>query len=454
MQAPSPQPLVNNAVVILFTVLLLAVHIEAQTPDRQPGRRITLADVFDSVRTDNPTLSGATARVRAARGALSSARTWSNPVLSFESQKMTDNPMSPAQRETMTTAMLPLEPVYQRGPRVKRAEAIIRASEADRFAQRQQVAMDAAGAFYHMALVQVHANATRSLAEWLDTVVTYNTIRVREGAAAEADLIRSELERDLVRNDLAMTESELAQAESNLQIFLSRQPNSSGVIAAFDSLPLDATRIMAGNPSRASWAASYTGDSTVAVGSASGVRRPEVEAARQRLRASDAAVAGEHRLFIRELGAMIGNKNSGGTSSLMAGFSMPLPLLDQNRGAVETARAEQEGAQFDLALEERRAAADLAGAQRAEAILSERVARGSAGYLGRAEEAKRIALGAYREGGTTLLQVIDAARAWREARNSYFETLFAQHRAVLALLIAQGIDVLDAFHSTSGGGRR
>lgn len=159
-------------------------------------------------------------------------------------------------------------------------------------------------------------------------------------------------------------------------------------------------------------------------------------------------------MLLRELGAMVGTKNSGGSSSLMAGFTLPFPLLDQNRGNIITARAERDAAQFELEQEKRNADADLFSAERAAGILSRRVAAfgsGRIGYLARAEDARRIALGAYREGGTSLLQVIDAARAWREARSSYFETLFAQHRAVLRLLVAGGIDVIDAWPRVRAG---
>jgi cobalt-zinc-cadmium efflux system outer membrane protein len=282
-----------------------------------------------------------------------------------------------------------------------------------------------------VALAQVNVAATRSLAQWFDTVVTYNRVRVSEGVAAEADLIRSELERDHVLNELAMAESELARSEADLQSFVGTSSNRVVARVEIDSLPVDssiAARVKAS--------------------------RPEVEAARERLVASEAATRSERTMLLRELGAMVGTKNSGGSSSLVAGFTLPIPLLDQNRGNIAAARAERDVAQFELQQEKRNADAELLGAEKSARILSERVAAfgsGRVSYLARAEDARRIALGAYREGGTTLLQVIDAARAWREARSSYFETLFAQHRAIIQLLVAEGVDVLDAWPGARAG---
>jgi outer membrane protein, heavy metal efflux system len=418
--------------------LALAMHVrtgEAQTTQPSAAEEMTLRAVFDSVRSNSPLLGAANARVRVEQGALSAARTWSNPIVSFESQQMDPVPGAAPQRETMTSAMLPLEPLYQRGSRIKRAQALIRATESDALTERQRVAADAADVFYQVALAQVDVDATRSLAQWFDTVVTYNSVRVREGVAAEADLIRSQLERDHVLNDLAMAESDLARAQAGLQTFVGGRSQVDMPRVDIDSLPLSIA-ITTSND-RAS--------------------RPAVEAARQRLVASEAATSTERRLFLHDVGAMVGTKNSAGTSSLVAGFTLPFPLLDQNRGSIAVARAERDVAQLELDQEKRSAAADLIGAENAAHILTDRVATfgaGSAGYLARADEARRIALGAYREGGTNLLQVIDAARAWKEARNSYFETLFAQHLAVIRLMVAEGVDVIDSWTKPRSGASR
>jgi len=442
--------------------LLLAAGVvrlsQAQTAKLSTvSQRLTLNAVYDSVRSNSPVLAASLARVRSARGGISSAKAWSNPMISFESQQMTDQPsgMSGTQRETMTTAMIPLEPLYQRGPRIKRAEELKRAADADALTQRQQVAVDAADAFYQVALVQVNVDATRSLAQWFDTVVTYNAVRVREGVTAEADLIRSELERDHVLNELAMAESELAQAGADLQTFVGSPFDSAVVQVEIDSLPLNMPTNLDLPPAQLRGAALLAVAQTGRPGNLRLVARPEVQAAEARLLASEATVASERRLLLREVGAMVGTKTSAGSSSLVAGFTMPFPLLDQNRGSIASARAETDAARFELEQQRRTANADLLAAESAARILAQRIAMfgsgGTIGYLNRAAEGRRIALGAYREGGTSLLQVIDAARAWREARTSYFETLFAQHRSVIRLLVSEGIDVIQTWPTLRAG---
>ena len=433
---------IRKAALALTLIAILTVRARGQT-DSLP-RPISLTALLRSVQQDNPRIAAGSAQVRAAQGALVSARTWSNPVVNYESDRMSGQTSGSgsASQETMTTAMLPLEPLYQRGPQINRGAALVRAARADALSVRQRVALDAAGAYYAAALAEVRVSTARELAGWLDSVVEYNGNRVREGVAAEVDLVRSSLERDAVENELAMAESDLARARAALGSFLPDTRDDTLPLPEIDSLPLaiparpvsvlraDAAGLARSRIEPLSFPATF-------------LRQPEIRAAQERLAAATTGIASERRMLLREASVMLGVKKSAGMSSLMSGFSLPLPLFDQNRGSVLTARAERDVAENELSVAERNATADLRGAQHSAGLLTSRVAAlNKTAYLVRANEARRITLGAYKEGGATLLQVIDAARAWRDARNSYFETLYAQHQAVIDLLVAQGIDLL------------
>jgi cobalt-zinc-cadmium efflux system outer membrane protein len=186
-------------------------------------------------------------------------------------------------------------------------------------------------------------------------------------------------------------------------------------------------------------------------------RRPDVRAAQERLTAASAGVTTERSMIVRELGATFGAKWSAGMTSMVAGVSMPLPIFDPNRGQIARASAERDVAAFELAARERSASAEVAGAYDAARLLTERarlLAQGTNGrppLLARADEARRIALGAYREGAVSLLQVLDAARAWGDARLTFYQTLYAQHESVAALLVARGDDLLTELPLLAGG---
>jgi cobalt-zinc-cadmium efflux system outer membrane protein len=156
-------------------------------------------------------------------------------------------------------------------------------------------------------------------------------------------------------------------------------------------------------------------------------------------------------MLLRQLGATIGTKQMMGTTSMIAGVSFPLPVFERNRGEIARATAERDAAALDLEASTRTARAQLSGAVAAARLLTERAAALTAsadtGFLARAEQARRIALGAYREGAVPLIQVLDAARAWSDARMTYFDLLFAQHESILDLLYASGADLRAALTS-------
>ena len=392
---------------------------------------LTLRALLDTVATSHPLLRAAQARTRAAQGDRTAAGAFGNPMLSVQVENTPfpgGKTVAGLDRETMTMATLPLEFLYQRGPRVRSANATVRAAEADAAGARQRVAMDAAAAWYRTALAQVGVATARDLTAWLDTLVAYNAARAPEGAIAEVDHLRAALERDRMAADATMQEAELARARAALSALLGdpRRARSLPSVAVTNDLLIYSTG---------------AGESSVSVLE----QRPEVRAARGRLDASSAAVSAERSMLVRQLGATIGSKQMMGTTSMIAGLSLPLPLFDLNRGQQARATAERDAAASELEAQERSAAADILGAQEVARLLTDRAGTlaggGETSFLARADEARRIALGAYREGAVPLLQVLDAARAWGEARMTFYRTLYAQHESIIALQAAQGIDL-------------
>lgn len=429
---------------------------------------VTLRELLDSVRAGHPTVAAAQARVRAARGMRTTAGAFGNPMLALdvEGAPLPGRTAPAMERQTMVMATLPLESFYQRRPRVRRANAEIRAVQADAEATSEQIVLDAVHAYYRTALAQVGLGAAQSVATWLDTVVAYNRARVKEGVAAEADLIRSEVERDRAAADATMQEADLARARAQLSTYLGQRkvPAGGGVtdagplIVAVADVPLvipDALPF-AVPPSLADRTAPREAGLERAATS-----RPQVIAAQGRLDAAGAAVTGERTMVLRELGATVGTMRMAGNTSLVAGVSLPFPLFDQNRGEIARAKAERDAASFALIAAERAARAEVSGAYEAAELLTARArtlstegADGVPLFLARADEARRIALGAYREGAVPLFTVIDAARAWGEARVAYYQTLFAQHESVLELMTVAQIDLTTALPVGAAGAPR
>jgi cobalt-zinc-cadmium efflux system outer membrane protein len=402
---------------------------------RQP---LTLAQVLRAVAERHPLVLAAEARVSATRGMRLTAGSWTNPIVTHEVENAawpgSDAPAA-SEREIMTSAMIPLEPLYQRWSRVARAEAEVRAAEAGRAGVQRNVQLDAARAFYRVALAQVAVRAATDIQRWLDSLVVYTQARVGEGVTAESDLMRLQVERDRAGAESTMRQVDLIRATAELQSHLgaphvvlerAAMANDEWAVVHFsDTILAPETRPLA---------------TLVAIAHE---RRPELVEARERVVAARSTRTGERTLIVRELSAMIGTKLMGGQRSLMAGVSAPLPLFDQNRGEIRRASAEREAAEYERAWAERTVSADVSAAYEAVRALSARALSLQHVLIARAEEARRITLGAYAEGATTLLQVLDAARTLAEARVSFYELLFAQHESVLELRSAVGLPMHD-----------
>ncbi|HEX2779238.1 MAG TPA: TolC family protein, partial [Gemmatimonadaceae bacterium] len=95
------------------------------------------------------------------------------------------------------------------------------------------------------------------------------------------------------------------------------------------------------------------------------------------------------------------------------GVVLPLPLLDRNRGAVALAAAERERASAELALVRLESRAGIAAARRERDVALARLAR-ERSLVVSANRVAAMSLTAYREGASTLPNVLEAQRTARE----------------------------------------
>jgi cobalt-zinc-cadmium efflux system outer membrane protein len=404
------------------------VTIGGALPPSNEVPSLTIERAIRSALATNPRLGAAREMVSAAKGTRVTARSWTNPSFTYQTEEMDvagAHGTATTAREAMWTAMLPLEPIYQLGSRAARANAELFAAEADFRSARREIALRAVSGYYATALAQVSVNGFQEIGTWLDSLVAYTRARVREGAAAEVDLIRLQVEQDRAGTDLAIASADLARLRAQLTAVIGTD--------SFDLDPVVATKLPAGFTNAGAVDAAIMQATT---------HRPELVAADARLKAAAAGVSLEQRSVLRELGVMGGVKRMLGDASLVAGLSMPLPIFDRNRGEIQRARAEQRIATFDRESTRRQVVAEVRSAYSAVTMLDSQVARIDGSMLQRAEESRRIAEGAYREGATSLTQVLDAARALVDARESYYRAVFARNQGLIELNAAIGSENL------------
>ncbi len=204
-------------------------------------RGLTADSVIAIALSTNPRAGAAAELVRAARGTRRTAGIWTNPTLSYQFENIAfpgQGSLTGFDREASTVAMIPLEPAYQLRSRASRASAEVRAAAAELSGVRRTLAIEAAAAFYGTALADVSVNALDDTRAWLDSLTRYTGARVREGAAAEVDLIRLEVERDRAETDLALERVDQARARANLASLIGRDDFTVDVTGVADSASL------------------------------------------------------------------------------------------------------------------------------------------------------------------------------------------------------------------------
>src|SRR5262249_3898421 len=104
------------------------------------------------------------------------------------------------------------------------------------------------------------------------------------------------------------------------------------------------------------------------------------------------------------------------------GLSLPVPLFNWNTGPVALADAERDRARAALALTRATSQADIARALRERDIALSRVTRGQR-LVGSANQVAAMSLTAFREGASTLANVLEAQRTSRDVLGAYIDDL-------------------------------
>jgi cobalt-zinc-cadmium efflux system outer membrane protein len=153
----------SDRFVSIVLVLALASAAEAQGVSPAPSIRgssrqaWTLDEVVTAALAEHPLVEAARARVEAARAERSSAAALANPTGTF----WIENAAYPGQdapaglmRETSLYVSFPLEPLFQRGSRSRRADEDIRAANASLALARRVVAAETVQTFFAIVLAQ------------------------------------------------------------------------------------------------------------------------------------------------------------------------------------------------------------------------------------------------------------------------------------------------------------
>ncbi|MGZ8378006.1 MAG: TolC family protein [Gemmatirosa sp.] len=425
----------------LGAVLAAAAALAPHRARAQGPAPLTLPTALDAARRSSPDLRAAREAVAAAAGRERQAGAFPNPTLAYGREQTSRGGQTNAQ--DIAQLEQPLEIGGQRTARREAARLRREAAQARLAAAQAQLDFDVARAY----ALAVGADRRAALAE--QSVAAFlEAQRVSDRRLAAGDVSGYAARRlRLEAARYAATRAAAALDQRSTRVTLASLMGLPGTAADSLTLPTAMVDVSEGAGAVAAlWTAPL--DSLVRVA--------ERGRAELRVAASDAAAAAaEARRAARErvpvpvlsagykgervagTGAPGAAGSTSGFSGFVAGLSVPLPFFDRRAGAVDAAEAEARrvGAETDVV--RRRVAREVAEAAAAlAAVEAQRAAL--APHLGDdARIAVRAVQASYAEGEITLVEWLDAVRAYQDAESTYatLQAEVAVRRAALARAI-------------------
>lgn len=396
----------------------------AVEPPAATARTLTLADAVAQARLHSPLAAAARAQAEGAERAARLAGRLADPVLDLSIENWrpwAEDFVAGSDLDVFAVLVQPLD-LFTRSGRKAQARGESEELAADRLRAEQAVELETVRRFLEVRRGRELSAALSAQVDNLAGIVAAMQKRVAEGYAAEADLLRFRAEAARAGNQLASARIALARAEAEFAFLVGRSVSELDLPEPTLPPPPE------GDPGTLAERALAS--------------RADVLAAHARVARARGALSLEHSRRYPDLALSGGYKRTAGLDTAVLGVVSSVPIFERNGRAVARAEADARAAELELEATLTRARADAEILVRAARELQERLARLDADLVRPAEEARRSALAAFREGAIDVLRVVDAERTNTEARREALDLSVEAFLASCRARLAAGLEVL------------
>ncbi|CAN5819280.1 TolC family protein [soil metagenome] len=386
-------------------------------------RRVTLDEALRLFERHSPDLRIAREEAAAARARALSAGAFANPGLGVMREQLSDGERD--YDETVLSISQTLEIAGQRGLRRDAARRAADAAQARLSAEQLRLGFEVRRAFIQAAAAESRLAAFEQATEVVRQVERSGRARFTEGDISDFARQRLQIERARYEDQLARARLDLTQAGRDLALLVSPDTFlADGLLLPLH--PLDSLAVPIPElPPR-----------SVQVSAA---ERPDVRAAGEEVEAARGRVALAERDRIPDITVGGGYKDQAdGFRGGVIELSVPLPLMDRNAGRIAEAQADLAMAEARGALVLRRAEADIRRAWETYQSLVQRIEEIDRDLLAGTTGLLDTARFAYAEGEMTLVELLDAAEAYRASREMAIDLLALHAIAIYDLERATG----------------
>lgn len=354
----------------------------------------------------NPALRAAGHEVAAQEGSIAQARALPNPTLEFVREGQ-----DRANRTTTAQLGIPIELGGKRGARVDAARREQDLAVAERDALRARVRADTIAAFHDAVAASEQVRLAQELAALAGQAADAAARRVDAGKAPPLEATRARVAQANARIEALQAARELESARIRLAALWGGNSADIEVSAPATpeipaAAPLDqlAARIVLSPTSR----------------------RAQAELAHRQ-----SLVRAEQARRTPDVTLIVGTRRETPEQQRQAvlGVSLPLPLFDRNGGALLASLRRVDKAHDELEAERVRLQAELAQAHARLAAAVQEAAMIGSDIVPGAREAFQLASRGYELGRFGLLDVLDAQRAYAQARHQHNKAVADAHRA-------------------------
>jgi cobalt-zinc-cadmium efflux system outer membrane protein len=401
-----------------------AAQVAPGTPDaaRVPAR-LTLSEALRLAELRSPALIEARARTAMAEAEALGAPKRPNPSLDveFRGYPLFESDLPPfLDNQELTVAIdQQFEPGDRRRWRREAAQLGVQASTAEGLDAMRRLRLAVQRAYFEVVLATADDAAAKATLADVDRVVSINRARYDQGELSGVELRRLQVERHRFADDALLADLALRNTRSRL---LGLRPLDQA-FDAVDRLP-EAGGFLPVTPAPAPEAVSGRADLKALQ---LGEQRAEADARLQ------------HALRIPPFSLGGGWQRDFGTNAIVVRATIPLGLWNRNESGRARAAAERSLAASRTAAAAAAAELEVQLAENAVENSRARVSFISSEYVKNAREARDIVLAAYRAGAATLIDYLDAQRAFRDAQRAEHRALFDYQVSVFELEAAAGM---------------
>jgi len=426
----------RGLVLLMFVATFLgATRAAGAQPRDSLPERITIAQAIDEAINHNLTLLAQRANLSIADASIVTARLRPNPVASFSADHLDvlgtgfDETNNGGPTEVALRVDIPIERGSKREKRLEVASLAGAIAEAQLEDAVRTLRADVTQACIDVLAARATHNLLADNLRAFEQIASVNRARMTAGSIAPLESTRSDVAMLQFRGTVVRAELELATALARLRTILGRAPGQ----------PVDISDAI-GSPSRPE-VPSLGEWQQRALGTRPDLRALELGQTRSladlRLQEAigkiDYTVGAEYR---RQQGI------AGRSNSLGVFVSAPLPLSNRNQGEIARAAAEREQRSRQVAALRAQVLTDVQTAYSEYVTNRDLVDSIERDLIQPASKARDISTYTYTAGGSSLLELLDAQRAFNDTMQSYLDAQSSLRRAAARVNAAVGVEIV------------